>query len=162
MSTPAPDDWPIPEEMKKWLGHEFELGREAVEAGAIRKFAEAYMDPNPLWRDQEYAEKTPWSGIIAPPTFFHCLQSIGYARFDMPMPWEKFTGLNGGNTFEIYEPLRPGDVISGKARVVDIYGRVSKRLGPTIFYTVEMTYTNQKGEVVARQRSITIRYEAKG
>lgn len=159
--TPPPDDWPIPDSLKKWKGHTFNMGSEAVEAGAIRKFAEAYMDPNPLWRDKEYAKKTPYRGIIAPPTFFHCLQTVGYARMDIPMPWKKITGLNGGNEFEIYKPLRPGDVITGKAKVTDIFGRVSKRMGPMVFYIVEMTYTNQKGEVVAKQRSTTIRYEAK-
>ena len=27
-------------------------------------------DMNPLWRDEEYAKKTRWGGIIAPPAFY--------------------------------------------------------------------------------------------
>ena len=159
--TVAPEDLITPE-LKKWIGTETELGSELVEAGAIKKFADAIKDPNPLWRDKEYAGKTPYQGIIAPPTFIHCLRSVGYANIrPQPMPWKKTSGLNGGNEFEYFESIRPGDVITGKAKLVDIFARQTRGLGPMIFNVVEMTYTNQKGEVVAKQRSTGITYEAK-
>ena len=156
------DSWPVPESLKKLIGHELDLGSEEIEAGAIRKFADAYFDPNPLWRDEGYASETPHGGIIAPPTFYHCLQSVGYARINPEMPWEKVTGLNGGNEFEFFKSLRPGDTVSGKAKVLDLYGRESKSLGPMIIWIMETTFTNQNGERVAIQRSTFIRYEAKG
>ena len=162
MSVP-PDEWPVTPELKKWIGTEAQLGTEVVEAGAIKKFADAIKDPNPLWRDREYARKTPYRGVIAPPTFIHSFPSLGYPNiYPQPMPWENTTALNGGNDFELYKPLRPGDIITGKARLTDIFSRHSKRMGPMIFTVVEMTYTNQKGEVVVKQRSTSIWCEAKG
>lgn len=157
-----PDEWPIPDELTQWIGHEFEVGSEEIEAGAIRKFADACMDPNPLWRDKEYALKTPYKGVIAPPTFYHCLQHAGYGRIDPPLPWKVVGRLNGGNEFEFFAPARPGDVVTGRANVVDVFGRISKRLGPMILWIIEVAYTNQKGRLLAKQRSTWIRYEAKG
>ena len=160
--TTAPDEVPIPEELKKWIGRETQLGTAVVEAGAIRKFADAFKDPNPLYRDEEYARRTPYGGLIAPPTFVHCLRDVGYASFSPgPMPFKYDTPLNGGNDFEFYKPLRPGDVITGKAKLTDIYGRASKRMGPMIFTVVEITYTTLKNELVMKQRSTSIYYESK-
>ena len=34
---------------------------------AFRNVAECFGDDNPLWCDPEYAEKTVWGGLIAPP-----------------------------------------------------------------------------------------------
>ena len=155
-------EWSIPDDLLKWKGYEFTLGTEEVAAGMVRRFAEACMDDNPLWSDQQYAKKTPYRGVVAPPTFYHCLQTVGYGRVDLPMPWKNVTKLNGGNEFEIFRHLRPGHVITGKAEIVDIFGRYSKRLGPLVFYVVEMTYNNQKGQVMAKQRSTSICYESKG
>jgi acyl dehydratase len=155
-------EFTIPEEMKKWIGREMQLGTAAVEAGAITKFADAIKDPNPLYRDVEYAKATPYGGVVAPPTFIHVFRSIGYARFQVePMPWKNTTRLNGGNELEFYVPLRPGDVITGRAKLTDIYGRHSRSVGPMIVTVVEMTYTNQAGDVVGKQLSTTLICEAK-
>lgn len=154
-------DYPISEELKKWVGREVQLGTGAVEAGAIARFADAIKDPNPLYRDPEYAAGTPYGGIIAPPTFIHSFRDVGYALFrPEPMPWANATRLNGGNEFEYFEPLRPGDVITGVAKLAEIYGRHSSRLGPMVIYVSEMTYTNQHNKVVGKQRSTGITYEA--
>ena len=159
----SPEEFVVPEEMKEWVGREIQLGTAVVEAGAIRRFADAIKDPNPIYRDDEYAGKTSYESIIAPPTFIHSLRNVGYVMIPPEsMPWEKSTGLNGGNEFEFFKPFRPGDVITGTAKMVDIRSRQSRNLGPMLFFIVEMTYTNQKREVVAKQRSTTIRYEAKG
>jgi acyl dehydratase len=47
---------------------------------AIRHWAEALGDDNPLWRDAEYARTTRWGTIIAPPTMLYAFDrlSIGY------------------------------------------------------------------------------------
>ena len=159
MST-APEDIITPE-LRRWVGMEAQLGIEVVEAGAIRRFADAIKDPNPLYRDEEYARNTPYGGIVAPPTFIHALRSIGYSSINPgPMPWKNTTVLNGGNDFEYLEPIRPGDIITGKVKLVEISARQTKQLGPMIITVAEMTYTNQNGEVVAKQRSIGLTYEA--
>src|SRR5260370_20907477 len=39
-----------------------------VERGKIREFADAIGDPNPLYRDPDYAARKGFAGIVAPPT----------------------------------------------------------------------------------------------
>src|SRR4030043_1127280 len=38
---------------------------------AIRHFADGIGDPNPLWRSEDYARKTRYGSIIAPPFFLN-------------------------------------------------------------------------------------------
>ena len=47
---------------------------------AIRHWAEALSDDNPLWLDADYARPTRWGTIIAPPTMLYAFDrlSIGY------------------------------------------------------------------------------------
>ena len=40
-----------------------------VEASHIMMFARSVGDANPIYHDEEYAEKSEMGGIIAPPTF---------------------------------------------------------------------------------------------
>ncbi|VVE62060.1 hypothetical protein PCA31118_00885 [Pandoraea captiosa] len=52
-----------------------------VERGAIRKFADAIGDDNPLYRDDAFARAQGYEGIIAPPTFPTCF------RAPNDLPW---------------------------------------------------------------------------
>ena len=53
-------------------------------------------------------------------------------------------------------------MITGKAKLVELNGRQSKSVGPMIISVAESTYTNQNGDVVGKQRTTGIMYEAKG
>jgi N-terminal half of MaoC dehydratase len=44
-------------------------GRFPIEASHILMFARAVNDPNPVYSDAEYAQRTEVGGVIAPPTF---------------------------------------------------------------------------------------------
>jgi acyl dehydratase len=58
-------------EYKKWSGKEIEL-EVNLDAGkdSILHYCDAIGDNNPLWRDEEYAEKSRFGAITSPPTFF--------------------------------------------------------------------------------------------
>jgi len=60
----------IPDEIKKLIGTSGTVKYYEVEKGAIRRFAEAVNDANPLFQDEEYARKSQYGTIIAPPGFF--------------------------------------------------------------------------------------------
>lgn len=122
-----------------------------VEAGAIRRFAEAIGDPNPLYFDEEYARQTRWGGVIAPPTFLCTLLA------PLPLPPVEFgtMGLNGGNKFECFRPVRPGDVIAAQARLAEVRA-VEGRSGGMLITEREISYTNQAGDLVATCRLIGI------
>lgn len=153
----------ITEEMRSQIGVESAPRSFVVEAGNIRHFAVAIDDPNPIYSDEAYARKTPYGGIIAPPTFF---RASGYAlpgpgaRRAAPQPQQAQgggapaggTGLDGGSEWEFYEPVRPGDVITVVSKLVDLQQREG-RAGAMIIRRSETAYTNQHGQLVAKQFS---------
>jgi acyl dehydratase len=144
----------VTDEVRKQIGKQTDARVVEVERGAIKRFAEAIGDSNPLFNDETAARKTRFGGMIAPPTFCRSLGgAIPEIKIDMP----EFRGLDGGSQWEYFEPIRPGDRISVVSKITDIQER-SGRLGPMVFITVEHSYRNQFGELCALQRSTVIRY----
>ncbi len=139
-----------------------------VDKSLIRIWAIANRWPEPpdrLYWDEEYAKKTRWGGIIAPPNFnpfaYHIdedrmagssrnMGAVGVGRGNRSM--------NAGGEAEYFAPIRPGDIITSVSKIVDVYRRDTANLGPTFFMTTETTWTNQKGEVVKIYRGGGIRY----
>ena len=145
----------IPEEAKQYIGRVDPPRVLAVEKGAIKRYAEAVGDDNPLYRDEEYASKSRYSGIIAPPGFFGwaiggipggqgmggvmtALVSAGFGRL-----------LDGGMAYEFYKPVCAGDTLVASPMVKERTEKEGKS-GTMIVYVTETTYLNQKGELVAR------------
>ena len=151
----------IPEEVTKLLGKTGEVITMEVEKGAIKRYADAVGDYNPRYWDEEYAKTSKYGSIIAPPGFFGwptrwtgiqpvfpdiysgeakvALIQAGYTRY-----------LYGGTDFEFYRPIRAGDILKGYPKVATIIEREGKS-GQLIFVSIETTYTNQNGDVVAKQ-----------
>jgi acyl dehydratase len=123
-----------------------------IEAGAIRRFVEALGDSNPLYTDAEYARGTRWGGIIAPPTFLCTIQ----APLAMPDLGFGRVNLNGGSSYEWHRPVRPGDVITAQATLVEVRG-VQSSSGPLLIVVRETRYTDQDGRLVAEGRSTGLR-----
>ena len=111
------------EEYEIW--EEIEIGKEyeaenkfEVTVEDIKAFSKAVMDPNPLFNDEEYAKKTRWGGLIAHPLFFHLISmySIGLGFCN----WMRTPGVfNPGQLNLLYEPFRPGDIITLKLKSND-------------------------------------------
>jgi len=130
-----------------------------VTARDIKRFAQAIDDPNPLYWDQEYAEKTKYGGVIAPPLF---CQSLAYddvpieelrpdcSPKELEAPFKTERVLGGGSQFTIGEPVRPGDHITLRKKLQDVYKKQG-RSGELIFVVVENSWTNQHGQMVAQE-----------
>jgi acyl dehydratase len=144
----------VTDEVRKQIGMQSEARLVEVERGAIRRFAEAIGDPNPLYNDEAAARKTRFGGMIAPPTF---CRSLGAAIPEIKINMPAFRGLDGGSEWEYFTPIRPGDRISVVSKIADIRESAG-RLGPMVFVTVETSYTNHHNELCALQRSTVIRY----
>ena len=135
-----------------------------IEKGMIKRFAQTIEDPNPLFYDEEYAKNTSYGGIIAPPIFlfewnhhsaFPTETSFTpgtkdttpvFDRDKAPLYWGR-----AQNEYEIFEPLRPGDVIHCRSRVADAYEKQTKA-GPMVFLVGETIYTNQHGVLLGIHR----------
>jgi len=155
------------EEIAQLIGKSTGVRIFEVEKGAIRRFADAVGDPNPLFRDDEYARGTPYGGVVAPPGFFGwpLKQPMGaplVVEFPMalmgPLSQSGYavaTALDGGMEYDFFQPVRPGDTLAESTVVKDLRERAG-RAGKMCFIVLETTYLNQHGALVARARATTI------
>src|SRR6266566_6090129 len=104
----------VTDEVRKQIGMQSEARVVEVERGAIRRFAEAVGDPNPLFNDEKRARQTRFGGMIAPPTF---CRSLGAPILDVKLNMAQFRGLDGGSEWEYFEPVRPGDRITVQSKL---------------------------------------------
>lgn len=133
-----------------------------VSVSDIRKWAIAtYWPEKPpaIYWDEEYAKTTRCGGIIAPPDFNPFAWPVDRPRrASNPAGGGRGTrGMNGGQTDTYGVPMRSGDVISSRSRLVD-WNERQGRLGLTLYTFTETEWVNQDGELVRRRISTGIRY----
>ena len=145
----------ITETMRAAIGRVSEPKTYLVEAGAIRRFADAIGDPSPLYRDEQAARKSSYGGIIAPPTFLRLFRPSP-AECEFTNPYSSV--VDGGSRWEYFEPVRPGDRITVTVRLVDLYER-SGSLGNMLLAVRENRFVNQPGALVAVDRDTEIYYD---
>ena len=155
------EDSLITDELRSKIGIESEPELYEIEKGMIRRFALAIDDPNPLWRDEGYARKSRYGGITAPPTF---VLTIGFDELQQQVLESIPYGglLHGSTELECYQPVRPGDVISVTTKIPNIRERQDRRMGKMVFVTLDVTYKNQKQELVAKCQQMIIGYKIEG
>ncbi len=143
------------EELKSKIGVEGPPLVYEIEKGMIRRFAQAIGDSNPLWQDDEYGAKSSFGSIIAPPTF---VLTLGFDQIVHRLTQgPSQTVLHATTELEHYQPVRPGDIITGTTRIAGVRQREGK-IGKTTFITFDITYKNQRQEVVAKCRQRAIIY----
>jgi hypothetical protein len=162
----------IVEQLRKKIGVILEPMLFEVERGAIKRFIEAVEDDNPLYWDDEYARKTRYGGVIAPPGFFGLpLGDVPGAEINPDMgilvaPLAKNlpgmaaimeSGVGGGCEAEYYQRVRPGDVLLTYYELVDIVEKEGK-LGPMVIFIFQQTFKNKINRLVARVRVTLITY----
>lgn len=151
----------IPDELKAMIGTTTGAMVMEVERGAIRRFADAIDDPNPLYQDAEYARNSRYGEVICPIGFFGWpLKGGGLEQtMNMLMPVMMKAGLfrilDGGVDYEYFLPIRAGDVLTAVGKFANIRVREGKS-GNMLFMTIEQTYFNQNGDTVAIARQTII------
>ena len=135
----------ITEELNSMLNVEYGPEVYDIEKGMLKKFAEAIEDENPKWLEE------------APPTFPAVLvpKELLNKLFNADIPLKRL--LNGTSELEYIKPIKAGDVISVTAKLTRLR-QVKGAEGPTLFMFTEMTYTNQRGEVVVKGKNTYIKY----
>lgn len=158
----------LPDEVTRFIGKVLSTSTLEVEKGAIQRFADAMGDPNPLYRDEDYARNSRYGSIIAPPGFFgwpaegrsqgtifsqllegeleHALAGAGY---------NTASAIDGGITYEFFLPVRAGDTLNVSLVIKDIAERTSQA-GKTLFIIYETAYTNTNGDLVTKERGTYI------
>jgi len=152
-------------ELQPKIGTAAEPIKFGIEQGLISSFVQAVGDSNPLWQDEEYAKTTKHGGIIAPPWLLCALitaslpdsrpGSVPLPVPEVPPPRQHI--LDGGEEWEFFLPMRLGDTITSRSKLANVFEREG-RMGKMLFFVYQTSYTNQRGESVARSSSTLINY----
>jgi acyl dehydratase len=138
---------------KNLIGRESEPTVVEIEKGAIRRFAEALGDPNPLAVDEAAARAAGYAGLVAPPTF---AVTLGWSdRFRHSLDLGTRAVLHGEQAFEYARPLVSGDRLTLRSRVLDVQERVGAS-GPVDVMMVEDEGRDEKGAIVFKARATYI------
>jgi acyl dehydratase len=86
-----------------------------VEPGDIRRFTEISGDENPLHFDPDFAARTPFGEIVVQGGVTTAILNALVAE-DLPGPGSVFLHVD----WSFKAPVRPGDVITGAAEVLEV------------------------------------------
>ena len=124
-----------------------------VEKGAIRNFADALGDTNPLYHDEAFARANGYAGLVAPPTF-----PVSF-RPPARQPWlrdlDEGRILAGEQTFKYVRPVVAGDVLECRLHLVTVEEKEGKS-GPMELLFQEMRALDSNGQLVITNGRMTI------
>jgi acyl dehydratase len=140
---------------RSFIGHELPRFSVDVEPGRLRFFAKAIGQTDPVYLDVETAQRAGHPSIPVPPTFLFCLE------MDSPNPavMRERLGidigrvLHGEQHFTYHRMAYAGDRLTFEPRVEDIY---DKKNGALEFVVKAVRVSNQRGEVIAELRNVTV------
>jgi len=119
-----------------------------VERGKVREFANAILEDNPAFQEQDSP---------APLTFSMTRSFWPNEGGDMSKININYAMVvHGGQEFEYLGPVKVGDTLTGRTRVADAYEKEGKRGGTMSFYVFETTFANQDGRDVLISRNVLI------
>jgi len=126
---------------KRFIGHRSEPVVNVVEKGAVKKFAEAIGDPNPLYVDEEAARASRYGRLIAPPTF---PRTFEYGEVEgLGSPGQGY--IHGEHRISYERPLLVGEEVSCYAEVSDYYEKEGRE-GTLGFLISERVGESPRGE----------------
>ena len=127
-----------------------------IDRSKIAELAAAVKDPNPSY-SREGLAVADGAGVPAPlnwPVLIGHWSDPTAMRRVLKLDPKRV--LHGGVEWEYVAPVTDGDTITGKQRVADVTQREGKRGGHMTLIAIETVFTNQRGELVAREVSTII------
>ncbi len=128
------------------LGAETPWTKSVVMQRQIDMLCNCVEDYNPLFLDEEIAEASANKGVVAPPTFINCFRDyktmllISELGVDMPML------LHGEQVIHYYKPVRPGDTVWQRIKIVEMGRKKSKTYKEMDYFVVLITMKNDAGD----------------
>ncbi|MEM9564711.1 MAG: MaoC family dehydratase N-terminal domain-containing protein [Actinomycetota bacterium] len=132
-----------------WAGTEFETATFEIDATRLVDWAAACGETDPRFVDPDHPD------FQAHPNFTACLGTGRMLPEDFPRFGDGF-GIDGGKTVDVHGPVRPGDTLTGRASVHDVYDKTG-RSGTMVFIIHRMDFANEAGETVSTVDSKMIR-----
>ncbi len=125
------------------VGQVFELGTTAISAAEIVAFGRQF-DPQPFHVDEAAALESPFGGLIA--SGWHSCAVLMRLWYEAVLRVSVSLGSPGVDEVRWLEPVRPGDVLTGRGEVLAV--RPSERRPERGTAVVRMTLENEEGETV--------------
>ncbi|OYD06474.1 MaoC family dehydratase N-terminal domain-containing protein [Paludifilum halophilum] len=138
-----------------WVGSRSPGEWNGVEKGAVRNFAEAIGDPQPLYLCEEGAKHLRYGRWMAPPTFPITFRYGSIPGLQLP----KSGLIHGSQRFQYERPLWIGEEIFCYLTLKDVFEKEGKS-GRLTFLTFERIGEDQKGDRVFTAESTLIVTEA--
>ncbi|MGI9648149.1 MAG: FAS1-like dehydratase domain-containing protein [Acidimicrobiia bacterium] len=152
----------IDAEARAWADREYPDFDFPVTATDIARFAHATGETNPIHFERTVAVEQGHSDVVAPTMFPYVirqhasalvshdeLEADGSPSSDVP-PLPTKRAMAGETAIEFGSPIVAGDTITVRKRLADMYEKQG-RSGPLVFVEMEFSFTNQRGERVAKE-----------
>lgn len=162
--------------VEEWIGRERvdPPGDIVCERGYILHWLEATENANPLFWDEMMADELT-DGWIAPPSqlsaWMRPLQFVPgrsetfmplSLHFDLKDAFDLPEGVVAANEITFGVPVRPGDRVQTTQTIREISEPKETRLGTGRFWTIDVTYRNQRDEVVGVETYEMFGYRGSG
>jgi acyl dehydratase len=126
-----------------------------VEKGRLRFFAKAIGETNPIYADEQAAQKAGYRSMPIPPTFLFTLEREDSHRFEYlhALGADLHRVLHGEQSFTYHQVVCAGDVVTFEPRIADIY---DKKGGALEFIVLETNVKAADGSAIAELRSVIV------
>ena len=123
----------------------YEVGREK-----IFEYARATLSTNPYCTDPEFAAKSHYGAVVAPPTFaaVYCHQALRNVFDDKELAMNIPRIVHGEQNFEFGEVVKSGDTISTTVTITNIFEKENKKGLKNQLLIMTTESVNQDGELV--------------
>lgn len=170
----------LTDEVRSYIGMEtdLQLACDPVESGAVRRYAQAIMDPDPIFMSEDHVKGTRYKKPVAPPLFPNAMLRLPFGDRDLvqeraedphfdgavgsstlglpPLPLVNSPLLNGGSEVELYRFAEHGEQIWLQSRYLDIYEKESSK-GTMLMVVIETDFLDNNRKIVMRFRKTQIR-----
>jgi acyl dehydratase len=153
----------ITDAMRKAIGVDGPASVAEVTTSGIRLFARAVGQTDLAFYDEAVARERGYRGLLAPPGYLGTpVFKPGRRDADSDATGPQFDTpykriLNGGTTYQYFEPIVAGDVITSRSHVTEFREREGS-MGPMLITYRETVFTRQDGTVVAKMLGNLINY----
>jgi N-terminal half of MaoC dehydratase len=116
-----------------------------VERGKIREFASAICDPNPIYKDLDYARQHGFSDVLMPVTFpasffFHLDSENAVLDMTLKLGMNPATSVHGETEFIFNRAVCAGETLRCELSIGNIYEKQGKRGGTMTFVEMECNF----------------------
>ena len=171
----------LTDEVRKLIGarSELETACEPVEPGAVRRYAQAYIDSDPVFRAGAHTRDSRYGGPVAPPLFPMNMFRLPFGSPDPfethaddpdfdgivgstaqglpPLPLPSGTGLlNAGTEIELFRYARHGETVTARSSYHSITEKQSSK-GPMLVVVIATEYRNGAGDLLLQVKKTQIR-----